>query len=278
MTMNEPADDDRMLLPGHFPIWPGVLAALLVGGALAGADRLGLFPAALGGLAGRVMIAAHALVALALVTLLGQAARITGLRRELAVCRDLPDDQRSGWPVEALRDSLKRLYKRQSSGETRAEIARTAKLILKRQQGTWQLALWIAYLIPAIGFAMTLWGLQIHGNSVPWLQVGLPLMVGLGESIPVLLLAIGVRKAARETAADWQQFAEELAIERRTRAARAETKAPDDDEGAGTTRLPDDERIETLLPKAERKEPVAAKGLKKEPPEAMKKDPAPPRV
>jgi hypothetical protein len=276
--MNEPANDDRMMLPGHFPTWPGVLAALLVGGALAGADRLGLFPAALGGVAGRGMIAAHALVALALVTLLGHAARITGLRRELAVCRELPDDQRSGWPVEAFRDSLKRLYKRQSSGETRAEIARTASHILKRQQGTWQLALLIAYLVPTIGFAMTLWGLQVHGNSVPWRQVGLPLMVGLVESIPVLLLAIGVRKAARETASDWQRFAEELAIERRTGAARNETRAPDDDANAGATLLVEEKQTETTLPKTERKEPVAAKGLKKESPEAMKKDPAPPRV
>jgi hypothetical protein len=277
--MNVPADDDRMMLPGPFPTWPGVLAALLVGGALAGADRLGWFPAALGGLAGHVMIAAHALAVLALVTLLGQAARIAGLRRELAVCRDLPDDQRSGWPVEAFRDSLKRLYKRQSSGETRAEIARTANLILKRHQGTWQLALMIAYLIPAIGFTMTLTGLQVDGNSVPWREVGLPLMVGLGESIPVLLLAIGVRKAARETVTDWQRFAEELAIERRTGVTRTDMRVLDNDEGAGTTLLPEDKMIETVLPKTERKEPVAAKGLKKEPPaEAMKKDPAPPRV
>jgi hypothetical protein len=266
-----------------------VLAALAVGGGLAVADAKGLFPTPLGGLAGRVMIAAHALAVLAIVTLLGQAARIAGLGRELAECRDLPDDQRSGWPVEAFRDSLKRLYKRQSSGEIGGEIARTADLILGRQQWTWRLALMIAYLIPAIGFAMTLWGLRIEGNSVPWRAIGMPLMIGLGESIPVLLLAVGVRNAARETMKEWALFAEELAIERRPGGPRPGPKGPveEKDEPLGTL-LPKTERIETLLPRTEMKEPATPPAVKKEPtipkglkkgpttPEAVKPDAAPP--
>jgi hypothetical protein len=279
--MNEPKDDDRIILPRGFPPWPGVLAGLVVGGALAAADILGLFPAVPRGLAGRVMIAAHALVVLAIVTLLGQRARIAALRRELMVCCDLPDDQRTGWPVEAFRDTLKRLFKRNSSGDMRAGIDRTAVLLGKRQQGTWRLGLIIAYLVPAIGFALTLRGLQIQRGSVPWHHLALPLIMGVAESIPVLLLAVYVRKAVGEVVSEWQRFAGVLAIERRTRGARGETLLPTgDEEEPTTTLLPEDQRMETLLPRPAWKEAALPKGPKQEPttPETVKKDPAPPRA
>jgi hypothetical protein len=259
------SDESQSSLPRRFPTWPGVLAALALGGVLAGADALGLFPAVLGGLVGKVMIAAHALAVLAIVTLAGEAYRITLWNRELAQCRKLPDHQRTGWPIDALEDARKRLYKRHSTSEIRAEIAKTAELMLARQQWAWRLSQMMAFLIPAIGFAMSLWVLRIEGNTIPWREVGMPLVVALGESVPVLLFGLGVRNLAQLTMKEWGLFAEEMAVERQPEGYLSN---PQDDEEADL--VPDDlaspARAKTVTPSQEAARGTESQGAGAKPP------------
>ena len=158
------------------------------------------------------MIVGHALATLAVVTLIGEAARIQGWARDLEACRERPDGDRAGWPFAALDDARARLYKRHATAEFRAEIAATADLLLVRQQWTWRLGQMVAFLVPGVGFAMGLWNLRIEGNTIPWREVAMPLLLGLAEAIPPLLLALWVRGAAVEALKEWSRFAEEVAV------------------------------------------------------------------
>ena len=108
----------------------------------------------------------------------------------------------------------KRLYERYSTSELRTEIAKTAELILERQQWSWRLGEMVAFVVPAIGFAMALWNLRIEGNTIPYREIGMPLLVSLGEVLLVVLLARGVRSSACVTLREWELFAEEMAVER----------------------------------------------------------------
>jgi hypothetical protein len=202
-------------LPRRFTTWPGLLAAVLVAGAAVGAEALNLLPARLSGVAGQVMIAAHALVALATVTLLGEAARIASWKHDLAACEVEADQGRTGWPLDALDDALSRLYVRHSTAELRSEIAKTGERLMNSQQWAWRLGQAVCFLVPVVGFGASLWALRKEGNSGHWHETGPPLLLAVAESGLVLLLVLWVRGAAKLLVQEWRLFAEGVAVERR---------------------------------------------------------------
>ena len=218
-------------LPRRFAIWPGVLAALVFGGALAAATALGLLGESMSGLVGGLVNAGHALTVVAVVTTLGEMAKIVGWGHQLEECRQLPDDDRTGWPIFALDDALKRLYRRHSTAELYDEIRKTEELILERQQWTWRLAQIVAFLLPAIGFAASLWNLHWEGNKLPYRELGWPLVISLGEAILVLLLALWVRSAAQTLLREWRLFCQEVCAIRRPRGEIEDEHEDEDEDG-----------------------------------------------
>jgi hypothetical protein len=194
-------------------VWPSLVVALVVAVVLFTPPTLDRVPVALEGWIGGVMPVAHILVSVALVALLGQTFRTLTLRRELDAYRNALDVRQPGWPTAAIDDARTRLYRRHSTGEYRAEIARTAELILGRQDWTWRLGQTVAFLTPAVGFAAGLWSLRLIGNRVPWREVGLPLAVSLAEAIIVLLMSLGVRHATVTVIREWSRYAEAFAVQ-----------------------------------------------------------------
>ncbi len=217
MNDSERLPGGQSTLPRRFPIWPGVLAAVVVGGSLAAVSAWGLLGESMGGFVGGLLIAGHALTVLAVVTTLGESAKIAGWGRELDECRQLPDEERTGWPIFALDDALKRLYRRHSTAELHDEIRKTDELVLERQQWTWRLAQIVAFLLPTVGFAASLWNLHWEGNRLPYRDLGWPLAISLGEAILVLMLAMWTRSAAQTLLREWRLFCQEVCAIRRPR-------------------------------------------------------------
>jgi len=216
-----------------------LLAAAALSSALAAAMSVGLFSTSPSGTMGGIMIVSHALAVLAVVTVVGEAVHLSDLGRELKDCRALPDDRRTGWPIVGLDDALKRLYRRHSTEELRAEIRKTEGLILDRQQWTWMLAQMVAFLIPAVGFAASLWNLRLEGNKLPYRELGWPLFTSLGEALLVLLLALWVRGVARTLARDWSSFCQQLCVIRRPEG--------DKKEGLGEEELEDKRPVDSVV-------------------------------
>ena len=150
---------------------------------------------------------------LALVTLLGELSTLSSQARELDECKRADDSSRFGWPVNGLLDARRRLYRRYSTSELRAEISKTAELMLEQQQWTWRLGQAVAFIVPTIGFAMALWNLRLEGNRVPYREIGIPLLFSICEVVPVVFLAHRTALAAELTLRRWQLFAEEMSVE-----------------------------------------------------------------
>lgn len=203
-------ENSRPTLPTRFPSWPGLLLGLLAAAMFAGIGPSGLLGDELSGLIGGPMAVAHGLAIAAVVTLLGEAFRVLAWDRQLQACRSTSDPKRSGWPIDAVDDACRRLYRRHSSQEQRAEIARTGDLILDRQAWTWRFGLIVVFLVPAIGFAAALWGLRIERNTIPYREIAVPLFVSLIETLPILLLALGTRGLVHSLVRQWRLLAEEV--------------------------------------------------------------------
>lgn len=195
-------------LPRRFPTWPGLLLGLIVTGALVGAGVA--LPLDLPGSVVGPLALAHGLAVLAIVTLIGEAIRVLGWDRELQACRSSADSRRGGWPIDAVDDACRRLPRRHSTQEQRVELSRTGDLIVERQAWVWRLAIIIAFLIPAIGFAASLWELRIERNTIPYREIALPLLVALAEVLPILLPAFGIRGLVRSLIQQWKLLAEEV--------------------------------------------------------------------
>ncbi len=212
--MSATAEAERSVLPVRFPTWPGALLAVAIAGGLAGLAVSGLWKSGWAEPVGGVMIAAHALVCLALVTLVGEAVRIGSWTRDLGDASTEPELKQEGWPIDALSHVFRRLYRRHSRLELRNEIGKTGDMILEGQRWTWRLGEVVAFFIPAIGFAATLWNLRLDGNRVPYREIALPLFIALGEAGLILVLTLYVRQQASTLVKEWRLFAEALAVAR----------------------------------------------------------------
>ena len=162
------SDDERgTFLPDRFPTWPGLIAAVAVAAAWGGLESLHVLPRAVSDWSGGMMIAGHARGGVGSVHPLG---------------RTVPGGQVAGGvgrnPVKnpacttttgrsSRSTTRQRLYVRHSTDEIRAEIKKSADLILDRQEWSWRLGQIVCYLIPAVGFAAALMNLRLEGNTVP---------------------------------------------------------------------------------------------------------------
>ena len=111
-----------------------------------------------------------------------------------------------------MRNARERLYIRYSRAELRDEIRKTAELLLDRQQWAWRVGEMVAFAIPAVGFIAALWNLRIEGNTLPYREIGTPLLVSIVEALAVLWVALAVNSAAARLLTDWEGFAEAMAV------------------------------------------------------------------
>jgi hypothetical protein len=214
--MPEPPKSDPHVLPRRFPAWYGLAVAGVIVGGLSLAGWLGWMPPALWTVAGRLMLAAHALAIFAFVGLLGELLRLHAwagaLRRQ---DRLTPEAITSGPIWDGINMALTVLRRRHARVELQGAIAATRDVLEREYARRWKLARDLCFLIPLFGCLLSLWNLRLESNVVPFREVGLPLIIAVVEMMPVLLLATWLGRDVAVTLDQWKLAAEAVAGIRR---------------------------------------------------------------
>ena len=166
--------------PRAFPIWPGLGVGLLVACGLAGLELTGAMPPSLVDLIGGAMCLAHAMIAFAVVTLIGEATLISLWERSLV--EQIERDREA----PALNDLLDEAI---DSEAARAEVEQSDRLLTNPWRGIRLICRIVTYAVPLIGFALA----ASKARAEPsWSLAARPLLLTLGESAFVILLSISV--------------------------------------------------------------------------------------